>query len=154
LYVVLVCDGPIPHHSKRASTERVSQLYNNTINSYIAQTELMQLMQQHCCSNDATEIATIMIEEANLSKRIRTLAASDQSAKIDVGQDFYLTLINYIDGLPKSDFGESNGKISVIKAKFQADSILSYRLLNNISNLCLTIDSDIAALAGLKCVCI
>jgi hypothetical protein len=51
-------------------------------------TELMQSTQQRLHSNDATEIAMFTIEESNLSKRIRTLEASDQSAKIDIGQDF------------------------------------------------------------------
>jgi hypothetical protein len=60
--VVLLCNSPKRHHSKRASTERASQLYNNTINSYIAQTEFMQLTQQNLRSNDATEIDTITIE--------------------------------------------------------------------------------------------
>jgi hypothetical protein len=66
----------------------------------------------------ATEIASITEDESNLSKKICSLEQSDQSAKIDVGQDFYLTLINYINGLPKSNFGKSNGKISVIQAEF------------------------------------
>ena len=53
--VVLVCDGAQRHHSKRASTERSSKLYNNTIKGYIARSNLMQLVKERLQSDNIAE---------------------------------------------------------------------------------------------------
>jgi hypothetical protein len=152
--VVLVCDGDTRHHSKKASIERRAKLYSNTIEGYITRNKLMSVTKEKLNANDAQEIARLTEQEKNLSTKIKNLEKYDKGTKMDVGQDFYLALCAYIDGIPLTDYGNQNGRIYVIKAEFQADSVISYRLVNKISDMALCNDSDLAMYAGKYCISI
>jgi hypothetical protein len=71
--VVLVCNGHKCQHSTRSSTESLVQLDNNTINSYIAQTQLMQLTQQHLQYNRES----FMCEPSNYTSSNKTSVSNN-----------------------------------------------------------------------------
>jgi hypothetical protein len=48
----------------------------------------------------------------------------------------------------------NDNNITASQAIFQADSVMAYRIVNNISDILLTCDSDQAAILGTQCMCI
>ena len=149
--VILVCDGVNRHHSKRATIGRLAKSYNNSINGYIARSKLMQLSKQRQQTDLISEQNAITEEEKTLTKQIQSLESQDQASKIDVGEEFYQNLCKFVDGIPQKELGNQNGKLMVIQAEYQADSVIAYRLINKISDISFCIDSDIAALTGIDC---
>jgi hypothetical protein len=152
--VVLVCDGGSRHHSKRATIERHSKAYQNTIASYVARAKLMQLCRQRLQSDSMEEKAALLEQEKLTSIKIKKFEKAEQREKINVGEHFYKDLCLYVDGLLRQEFGTRGGKLFVIQAEFQADAVLAYRLVNKISDIALCADSDLASLAGEECVSI
>ena len=152
--VVLVCDGDQRHHSKRATIERRSKMYNNSIKGYVTRSKLMCISKERLLAANNTIKQQLLEEEKKLSMQIKSLEKADQASKIDVGHEFYLSLCAYVDGIPNKDFGNKGARIYVIKAYFQADSSLAYRLINNISDMSFCNNSDLAMLTGKKCLSI
>jgi hypothetical protein len=114
----------------------------------------MQLCRERLQSDNVEDKATILEEEKRLSEKVKRFEKAEQREKIDVGDDFYKDLCNYIDGLPAQEFGTRGGKIFVIQAEFQADAVMAHRLVNKISDIVLCADSDLASLTGEECVSI
>lgn len=150
--VVFVCDGSIRHHSKRATIDRKSKLQKFIIDGYLNRTELMRLAdkRQECTSIE--EINIMVNRETILSKKIKNQEKNQQSSSIDVGDDFFNDISNAINDIDIKKNAIRNDCIFVIKAKFQADSVLAYRCINRISNVIFSSDSDLAALCGNCCV--
>ena len=155
MVVVLVCDGSHRHHSKRASIERRAEMYNNMIQGLMHRSELMRLHKDRISATTTEERERILSLEQKIAKTIKQLEEADQQAsKMDVGDDFYLSLCAYIDGIENKHYGNRNGKFFVIKSKFQADSVIAQRLVNGISDIAFCNDSDLATLAGKECISI
>lgn len=148
---VLVCDNDVRHHSKRATIERKSKYEKTIIDGYIRRTELMKLAEQREKSNNVEEINLIIKQETALSKKIVTMDTQQQATSINVGEEFYNGIKQAIEDVTDAQKGNRNGNLLVIKAKFQADSVLAYRCKYGFSNVILCSDSDLAALAGNHC---
>ncbi len=152
--VVLVCDGGQRHHSKRATIERHCKMYENTIAMYVSRAKLMQLCRQRLQSNSVEEKATILEDEKRIGQKVKKFEKAEQGEKINVGENFYQDLCQHVDGLPHQEFGTRGGNIFVIQAEFQADAVIAHRMVNRITDIALSNDSDLASLAGPDCVCI
>ena len=150
--VVYVCDGEIRHHSKRASILRKSKFQRNIIDGYVKKAALMVLAEKRRQSTDLDEINQSIIEEEILSTKLKSLETIQQVASVNVGDDFFNNIKNAIELIPIKMKGNRNGSITVIRSKFQADSVLAHRIMNQESEIILCSDSDLAALAGSHCI--
>ena len=112
--VVLVCDGNIRHHSKRATIERHAKMYQGTIASYVSRAKLMQLCRSRLESDSVENKAAILEQEKKLAETVKKFEKAEQAEKINVGDEFYKDLCMYIDGLAPQEFRTRGDKIFCI----------------------------------------
>lgn len=124
------------------------------LDGFLKRTELMLLADKrlNCISDDEKKI--IIDQENALSKKISAIEKQQQSMDVNVGEDFFQSIKDYINDLDKKLLGNRKGNLFVIKALFQADSVIAYRCINKISDMVMSSDSDLAALAGEQCLAI
>ena len=146
--VMFICDGHFRHHSKIASIDRKTKYQKSMVNGLVLRTELMKIAEKRKESNNAEDISNYCIEENELSKKIKTIDKQQQSSSINVGNEFFFDIKKAIEELPKNSFGNRNGTIEVVQALYQADSVMAYRSINNMSTIIFSSDSDLAALTG------
>jgi hypothetical protein len=150
--VVLICDGHTRHDSKRATTERQANNYRSQVDLYQKRTRLMTIGSEKISLEDGSEPRkALLAEEAQLSKSVKTLERRQQQALVDVGDNFYQRLQQYVEELDKATYEVHGATLNVIQAEFQADSVLAYRCNTGLSDMCLCSDSDIASLCGSNC---
>lgn len=68
--VVVVCDGAVRHHTKRASIQRQALLFNQKVRRRV---QLMSIMEEKKKANDQAEKAQIEIEESKISSDLKLL---------------------------------------------------------------------------------
>jgi hypothetical protein len=87
--VVIVCDGPTRHHSKRSSTKRLSDSYSNKIKLHRNNTFLMSLLGKKNSTDRLEECARPDDAIRVVGARISTLQSSVKKSNIDVGVACY-----------------------------------------------------------------
>ena len=147
--VNIVCDAPIRHHSKRVTSKREADHHRKRINYYWKKGELIDLQRK-------LQLPTTTQEEAgNFREDIRKKSAEVTKLEsalthIDVGEGFYQELKD----LAPNENSSLNGKITIDRADFQADTKIAFRCIHHESDIVLASDSDLAALAGQRCLAI
>lgn len=71
--VTPICDGEIRHHSKRASTDRVSKREKDRVKATVSRLQLLNIGQQINNTNDVNEKERLKTRQAELNKVITTL---------------------------------------------------------------------------------
>ena len=66
--VVLVCDGSVRHHSKRASIQRQVEKYKTKVMLYQTRCELMHVIKSKSDAKSAEEKENLKLEELRLSE--------------------------------------------------------------------------------------
>ena len=154
IQVMLVCDGVIRHHSKRATVQRKAAVQRKKLDLIISKGELIQLSRQRQSTDSIIRKKEIEADQKKIQAKVQSLEKNIQSSNIDVGDCFYNTLVEEIERLTEKHIGTNGGTINACQAKFQADSVMSARMKNNETDLLLTCDSDQAALLGDACICV
>lgn len=149
--VVVVCDGPVRHHTKRASIQRQSEKFSNKVESYLLRVQLMGIMALKKATNDMVERTKLEEEENFVSCDIKSIERKLQYGNVDVGQIFFAVLEEHVAKIPSNDLGTKDGCIEVIQAEYQADSVLAFRQVNKFSDVVFSSDSDLLAHCGPTC---
>jgi hypothetical protein len=145
--VVIVCDGPTRHHSKRSTLKRIAETYKSRICLHRNNSFLMSLLASKNSSDSVAERSQLDAAIKVVGQKITTLQNKVRRSEIEVGTNVFtsiqdeLSLLNY-----------DNNLLSVVQADFQADSTMAGSLVCNDAEMVLTADSDLAALLGDKCV--
>lgn len=148
--VVVICDGPLRHHSKRAKTQRDAQSKQNIIDYKALSIQLMTTVNSIEHTNDYNEKKSLLEKKVVINNKLEKLRKKLYSNIFDVGDSFYDSLCIEANEINTSI--EVTNKITIIQNKFQADSLLAFRCMNNLSDICFASDTDQAALCGEKCV--
>jgi hypothetical protein len=129
--------------TKRATVMRVGDRASRKLQAFEARVKLMRW--GHCLENpesrppDFTEGSA----RAEISRLERTIKAADKpDVRGMMSEHFPIQLGAAIDGMKKS---KGCGNISIIVAKVQADSTISYRLIHGISQMVLSCVKDASA---------
>ena len=146
--VVFVCDESVRHHSKRSTIFRNSKFKIKTLVGLLMKTELMLLQEKKDMCISIEEKNQIMKQETQLSTKIRAIDAQQQISNVDVVDQFFQNIKDFIDDFENKNLGNRHGKLIVIKALFQADSVIANRCISKICDIVFSSDSDLAALAG------
>lgn len=149
--VVIICDGSVRHHSKRATVQRQASLFGEKVKSYLLRVRLMSIMVLKSSATDTVEKERLESEENSVSSQLKTLEKKLQYSNVDVGQEFYESLLHHVYNIPKANLGKKGGTIEIFQAEYQADSVLAFRRVNNISDIVFSSDSDLLAHAGSMC---
>ena len=149
--VVLVCDGSVRHHTKRATIARSINSYKNQIDILEKKNELMKIADKRRQSNSVVERETLEKEELLLSDQIKRKESSFQHKTVDVGKSLFDDIKDIIAALDDELIGEKGGSITVCQAIFQADSVIASRCNKRISDLVLGSDTDLSAHCGSLC---
>lgn len=150
--VVLVCDGSIRHHTKRATIKRSIQRYKSQITILEKRKRLMIISDLRTNTDSVSTINELNDEEEKLSNSIKRAEAALQSSPlVDVGQSLYDELRNLIESFTDDMIGDRGGVMTVCQAKYQADSVLAYRCNAGINDVVLGNDTDLAVHCGKKC---
>lgn len=149
--VVVVCDGAVRHHTKRASVQRQAILFSQKVKSYLLQLKLMSILDERKGITDEALKLQLEGEETIISSDLKALERKIQYSSVDVGQQFYESLLKHVNNIPAADLGKKSGNVSVIQAEYQADSVLAYRRVNKFSDVVFSSDSDLLAHSGELC---
>jgi hypothetical protein len=148
--VAIICDGPLRHHSKRAKTHRDAIHKQNQID-YKA-LSLLQLMTNMKSLEETTEYNEkniIIAKKVAITNKLEKLRKKLNANFFDVGDSFYMNLCNEAHIINNTN--DITNTIIIIQNKFQADSLLAYRCINNQTDITFANDTDQAALCGAKC---
>ncbi len=149
--VVLVCDGSVRHHSKRASVQRQVERYKTKVQLYQTRCELMQVIKSISLATTETEKENLKKAESRLADNSSKLEKKIDNADLDVGDILFNKLIEESQKKMEKD---PKVEIIVMQAEFQADSVIAYRTMENLNDMTIMEDSDLAALCGKQCVSI
>jgi hypothetical protein len=142
--VLIVCDGNRRHHSKKSTTKRI-------IESHKLKREY------HRLKSALTSGLSLPDETNKIKDRLKKLDKKISASSIDVGDKLFEETKM---GIEKYSNEKQRNKqliqehLVVIQAEFQADSVIAYRMIHNISSLVLATDSDQAMHCGEACCCI
>ena len=130
--VVLVCDGSVRHHSKRASVQRQVARYKSKVELYQTRCELMQIIKNISVAKTEEEKKYLKTEESRLADNSSRLEKKIDNADLDVGDILFNKLIE--ESQKKM---EKNPKVEIIvmQAEFQADSVIAYRTMENLNDI-------------------
>lgn len=104
--VVVVCDGPVRHHTKRASVQRQSVNFGNKVQSYLLRVQLMSTVELKNQAVDVAEKTRLEVEENIVSSDLKNLERKLQYGNVDVGQKFFAAIEQHITKLTASDLGK------------------------------------------------
>jgi hypothetical protein len=92
-----------------------------------------------------------LLDKKNTPDRLEggTLQSNVKRSKFDIGIACYKKIKEDIVKL-----GDTCGNLLVVQAEFQADLVLAWSILNNKADILLSLDSDLAALLGHRCISI
>jgi hypothetical protein len=146
---IVVCDGPIRHHSKRSTIKRYAESYSNRVHLSNNNASLMNLISERNATNSVTERERLDSLIQDLSSKTKTLQNKANAGFVDVGQAAFQNIKEEIEKLT-----EYKDLISVLQSEFQADSTLASLINTGDADIILSADSDLAALLGSRCVAI
>lgn len=149
--VVFICDGETRHHSKRATIQKKAKYQKQVIEGYLKRIELMLLAKKREQSTSVEEINLNTKQETLLSNKIKSMEKIQQSSNVNVGLEFYENIKSMIEEFQLDQKVITNENIFVLQAKFRADSVLAYRCIYGYCDIVFSSDSDLAALAGSRC---
>jgi len=149
LDVAIVCDGPVRDHSKRATTKRAAEREKFRLKALFSKLRLQQLRSQKQNPPENFDIAQANKDMVILEK---TVKSSESRARTHVPPDFISRLSEAVSVEQTtrcdSDDTTSTGEISLHIAKFQADTVICYRLVHGHSHIAVTTDTDYQVIAG------
>lgn len=143
-----IIDGFKRPDCKRASWERMAQSEMCAVNAFLTR----QLAQSLSAS---LESASSDFERKSIAKEIKKLNAesvsNEKRVRISVPKDLKSQLedliFNYA-GCHVGSYKEGSVDEDILQAEFQADSMMSKRLLNGETDLLFTVDSDVMGITG------
>jgi hypothetical protein len=144
--VMVVFDGVVRHHSKRTTIQRQSECDRKRVEIIIHKSSLMNIIQQRRTVDSIEERNKLLLEEADIKKKIKTIERVIQQTTIDVGEKLFKNFSKQLEKLT------NNNNIWCCQALFQADSVMAGRIISGKTDILLTSDSDQAALLGEQCV--
>ena len=140
-----ICDG-VRHHSKRASTKRRADREKLRAECFVARCESMQLSQQIRNPAPDTNVSNL---KSILSDRDKKIKKNERQMWCGVTDQFPAELEDYLDLRIRDKVASSAGMImSVLVAKFQADTLISYRAKTKQSSIVISSDADFAVYIG------
>ena len=146
-YVTGILDGDVRPHSKRDSFRRRFVSEMKKINSSYCRQKAMALStKENTLGEDLEKIKVLNEESRKLDQK-----------RLNITHEFLGDLHNMLNDIDAFDENPtSGGKVNntLIKAKFQADYIMSYRYQHMETDLLLSTDMDFSALAGPRCLMI
>jgi len=146
-YVTGILDGDVCPHSKRDSFRRRFVSEMKKINSSYCRQKAMALStKENTLGEDLEKIKVLNEESRKLDQK-----------RLNITHEFLGDLHNMLNDIDAFDENPtSGGKVNntLIKAKFQADYIMSYRYQHMETDLLLSTDMDFSALAGPRCLMI
>ena len=147
--VLIICDGPDRHHSKRATIRRAAEVQKNKIKLILNKTKLARLTSERRATSSVQRKQEIQKEGEELAKETNKLEKKLQDTLFDVGTSLLEAIQQKIATIENDD--ESFGTINVVQTVFQAYSLLAYRCVRGLSDMMFANDSDQAALCGKEC---
>ena len=91
--IVLVCDGSVRHHSKRASVKRQVERYETKVQLYQTRCELMQIIKNISLVKTEEEKKNLKTDESRLVEKSSRLEKKVDNADVDVGDILFNKLI-------------------------------------------------------------
>jgi hypothetical protein len=127
--VVVVCDGDTRHHSKQATMKRMADCYRDMISIRKNRLLINEMNDRIENTNDIAEKEVLLKERETLLSKTSSLERKKTQAKVSVGDDMYLQLLQLFHSSIGTEIGTYKAKVYVKKAEYQADSMMAARLV-------------------------
>jgi hypothetical protein len=146
--VVVVLDGPVRHHSKKARAARVTEVEQARFDALIMKKELMRNIDLLHNSSALPTIevntmnSTILTLEEELQKREKKF---NENAALPT--NFVESVQHEVDNV-RRDLGDTEVTVSVVEAVTQADCVICYHAVRGNVDGALANDGDFIAVTG------
>lgn len=154
--ITVIFDGDVRPDCKRASWSRRKHRELDSINKQYCRFKALEVGRKMSSSSlDAFEIKKYTHEFREFSKFAKSLETKSKR-NIDIPPDMPQRLSERLMMIGACDKGPNGGYVveHIIKAKFQADSVIAHRSVNGKSDFILSEDTDFFGLLGSKCILI
>ena len=148
--VTVIVDGDERPDCKRDSWSRIKSRELDDINRRYCR---MKAMAYYSKVNNGTASDEEKKKYEMLSKAAKSFENKCSKSKFEIPPDFHIRLSEKLLSINACNCNENGGFVSehVLKAKFQADSVIACRSIQKKSNFVMSKDSDFPALIGSDC---